>query len=51
MNPVNGEWPDFLKSNTALARYGNGDEIAAVAGPDASYISGAVINVDSEYLA
>jgi 3-oxoacyl-[acyl-carrier protein] reductase len=55
MNPANGEWADAMKAKTALGRYGNADEIAAVAsflaGPEASYVTGAVINVDGGYLA
>jgi 3-oxoacyl-[acyl-carrier protein] reductase len=50
MNPGVGEFADWLRSLTALGRYGTAEEIANVAvflaGPGASYITGAVIAVD-----
>src|SRR5450432_247076 len=50
LNPAAGEWADPQKANTALNRYGSVDEIAAlvafVAGPEASYITGANLTVD-----
>lgn len=50
MNPENGEHSDFMRSQTALGRYGKPEEIAAavafLASPDASYITGATLNVD-----
>jgi 3-oxoacyl-[acyl-carrier protein] reductase len=55
MNPANAEWSEGMKKKTALGRYGHADEIAAVAsfiaGPESSYVTGAVINVDGGYLA
>src|SRR6201981_110654 len=49
-NPATGEWAVPQKAQTALDRYGNVDEIAAVvafiAGPESSYISGANLTVD-----
>jgi len=55
MNPAEGEFADVMKSKTALKRYGTADEIAAVVGflvgSEASYITGASINVDGGYLA
>jgi 3-oxoacyl-[acyl-carrier protein] reductase len=55
MNPATSEFAAVMKSKTALGRYGSADEVAALvgflAGPDASYITGAVINVDGGYLA
>jgi 3-oxoacyl-[acyl-carrier protein] reductase len=50
LNPVADDWAVSQKAATALDRYGNVDEIAAmvafVAGPEASYITGASLNVD-----
>jgi 3-oxoacyl-[acyl-carrier protein] reductase len=50
MNPDTGEFSDYMKSQTALGRYGKPDEIASavvfLAGPDATYITGATLNVD-----
>jgi 3-oxoacyl-[acyl-carrier protein] reductase len=50
LNPAAGEWAVPQKANTALNRYGTVDEIAAmvafVAGPEASYITGASLTVD-----
>lgn len=50
MNPANGEGSAQQIAQTALGRYGKPEEIAAAvaffAGPDASYITGALLNVD-----
>jgi 3-oxoacyl-[acyl-carrier protein] reductase len=50
LNPAAGDWAAPQKANTALGRYGSVDEVAAlvafVAGPDASYITGANLTVD-----
>jgi 3-oxoacyl-[acyl-carrier protein] reductase len=50
LNPAAGEWAVPQKANTALGRYGTVDEVAAlvafVAGPEASYITGANLTVD-----
>jgi 3-oxoacyl-[acyl-carrier protein] reductase len=50
LNPAAGEWAVPQKANTALNRYGHVDEVAAlvafVAGPEASYITGASLTVD-----
>jgi 3-oxoacyl-[acyl-carrier protein] reductase len=50
LNPAAGEWAVPQKAVTALDRYGTVDEIAAlvafVAGPEASYITGANLTVD-----
>jgi 3-oxoacyl-[acyl-carrier protein] reductase len=50
LNPASGEWAVPQKANTALNRYGTVNDIAAmvgfVAGPDASYITGANLTVD-----
>src|SRR6266550_5987451 len=50
LNPAVGDWAVPQKANTALDRYGRVDEVAAlvafVAGPEASYITGANLTVD-----
>ena len=50
LNPGAGEWAVPQKAATALNRYGNVEEIAAmvalVAGPESSYITGANLTVD-----
>jgi 3-oxoacyl-[acyl-carrier protein] reductase len=50
LNPAGGDWAAIQKANTALDRYGRADEVAAlvafVAGPEASYITGANLTVD-----
>jgi 3-oxoacyl-[acyl-carrier protein] reductase len=50
LNPATGDWSVPQKAATALDRYGQVDEIAAVvafiAGPESSYITGANLTVD-----
>jgi 3-oxoacyl-[acyl-carrier protein] reductase len=50
LNPAAGEWAMPQKAATALDRYGHVEEVAAlvafVAGPEASYITGANLTVD-----
>ena len=50
LNPAAGEWATPQKAATALDRYGQVDEVAAlvafVASPEASYITGANLTVD-----
>ncbi|HEY0911279.1 MAG TPA: 3-oxoacyl-ACP reductase family protein [Bradyrhizobium sp.] len=50
LNPASGDWATPQKANTVLNRYGTTDEVAAlvafVAGPEASYITGASLTVD-----
>jgi 3-oxoacyl-[acyl-carrier protein] reductase len=50
LNPAAGDWAAPQKANTALDRFGSVDEVAAlvafVAGPEASYITGANLTVD-----
>jgi 3-oxoacyl-[acyl-carrier protein] reductase len=50
LNPAAGDWAIPQKAVTALNRYGNVDEVAAlvsfVAGPESSYITGANLTVD-----
>jgi len=50
LNPAAGDWAEPQKAVTALNRYGHVDDIAAmvafVAGPEASYITGANLTVD-----
>src|SRR5207249_6133664 len=51
LNPAAGEWAAPQKAATALNRYRSVDDVAAlvafVAGPEASYITGADLTVDS----
>jgi 3-oxoacyl-[acyl-carrier protein] reductase len=50
MNPANGDFAETLRKLTALGRYGTPEEVAAavafLAGPEASFITGATLNVD-----
>jgi 3-oxoacyl-[acyl-carrier protein] reductase len=50
LNPAGGDWAAGQKALTSLGRYGHADEVAAlvafVAGPDASFITGANLTVD-----
>ena len=50
LNPAKGDWSVPQKAMTALKRYGHVEDIAAmvafVAGPEASYITGANLTVD-----
>lgn len=50
LNPGNGDWATPQAAATALKRYGQVDEVAAlvafVAGPDAAFITGANLTVD-----
>lgn len=55
MNPENSPFAETLKQLAALGRYGQPSEIAAavafLAGPDATYITGATLNVDGGQMA
>jgi 3-oxoacyl-[acyl-carrier protein] reductase len=50
LNPASGDWAVPQKAATALDRYGQADEVAAlvafVAGPESSYITGSNLTVD-----
>jgi 3-oxoacyl-[acyl-carrier protein] reductase len=50
LNPESGESAEYQKVRTALGRFGRPEEIAGavafLAGPDATYITGATLNVD-----
>jgi 3-oxoacyl-[acyl-carrier protein] reductase len=50
LNPADDEWAEPQLAATALKRYGNVDDIAPmvafIAGPEASYITGASLTVD-----
>jgi 3-oxoacyl-[acyl-carrier protein] reductase len=50
MNPENGPAGDFLRSVTALGRYGRADDVAALiaylASEDGQYVTGTAITID-----
>ena len=55
MNPADGEGAEYLKGLMALGRYGKADEIAGfvayLAGPEASFITGASLTIDGGFSA
>ncbi|MEW2480083.1 SDR family oxidoreductase [Mycobacterium sp. NPDC049093] len=55
MNPEDGDRAEYMKQVTALGRYGQANDVAALvsflAGSESSYITGANLNVDGGYTA
>ncbi|MCO5974451.1 SDR family NAD(P)-dependent oxidoreductase [Actinoallomurus soli] len=55
MNPPHGPFADVQRAANAMGRFGTPEEIAAgiafLAGPNASFITGAVLDIDGGYLA
>lgn len=53
MNPADGPAASAFLPTTAMGRYGRPEEVAAgvvcLAGPEASYITGAVLRIDGGY--
>lgn len=53
LNPENGEFADFLRTQLPVGRYAQASEIAAfvsfLAGPEAGFITGASLNIDGGF--
>jgi 3-oxoacyl-[acyl-carrier protein] reductase len=55
MNPATGPLADTMRSNMALPRYGQTDDVAGMvaylAGPDAGFVTGACLTIDGGFAA
>jgi 3-oxoacyl-[acyl-carrier protein] reductase len=55
MNPANGPWSAAGRAATALGRYGEAQDVAALvaflAGPESGFITGASLNIDGGFCA
>lgn len=55
LNPATGEFAEMVKGFLAIKRYGQGEEIAALvaylAGPEASFVTGACFTIDGGFAA
>jgi len=55
LNPAEGPFAETMKTFLAVARYGKGDEIAAMvaylAGPEAAFVTGACLMIDGGFAA
>jgi 3-oxoacyl-[acyl-carrier protein] reductase len=55
LNPATGEFAEMIKGFLAIRRYAQGDEIAGLvsylAGPEASFVTGACLTIDGGFAA
>jgi NAD(P)-dependent dehydrogenase (short-subunit alcohol dehydrogenase family) len=51
LNPAAGPFAETLKGFLAIKRYGQGDQIAYLASPEASFVTGASLTIDGGFAA